>query len=81
MLKDLEGPRFFAKVANLSHSIKTVSPQDQSPEFFESVHKSIQGNFDQQRILSAKEDAISKLQQQIAVKFEQYLAKIAPGDE
>ncbi|KAA6398635.1 MAG: hypothetical protein EZS28_005837 [Streblomastix strix] len=81
MLKDLDGPSFFAQAAYISHTINAAVPQDQNADHIASIHRSINGDYDQNQLQATAEDAKRKILDLMANKFVEQLSKTERGDE
>ncbi|KAA6402709.1 MAG: hypothetical protein EZS28_001764 [Streblomastix strix] len=81
MLKDLDGPSFFAQEAYISHTVNATVPLEQNADHIASIHRSIDGDYDQNQLQATAEDAKRKILDLMASKFVEQLSKTESGDE
>ncbi|KAA6390691.1 MAG: hypothetical protein EZS28_013786 [Streblomastix strix] len=72
--------QFFANAAYISHSTLTVPIEGQNLEQLESIHRAIDGDFNQDQPATAIDSAQWKIIQQLSKRFLDELDKLKSGD-
>ncbi|KAA6360076.1 MAG: hypothetical protein EZS28_044397, partial [Streblomastix strix] len=81
ILKDLDGPSFFAQSAYISHTINATVLLDLNADHIASIHRQIDGDYDPNQLRATAQDAKRKILDLMASKFVEQLSRTEPGDE